>query len=359
MLAAAGETAESRERHARFFLGPDNVPTPFAPVFDAPESSVLLAAERDNVRLAFMWLDERGEMDALLGRIMLLYRLWFAPGLHREGQYWIERALERTCDAAPLVRFRALDAAMTMAQHGGDHARAALFAAEGLALAREFGDPHLVGEALANFGLVAYRQGDYGRAEELLLEAHDLLRDQVERSPDGTTLLILGDTALAQEQFARAAAWYAEALEHFEATRYPWGLSDARAGLGGVYFCLGDLAQAATLYGDSLKRAQDQGLMMLVISSLFGLMAIAGASGQPETGAHLLGAAEGLAESLGAPIYPRDRPVRDRALAALSATLGDQRLADARAAGRALTVEEAISEAQAVAEAVTPMTRLN
>ena len=52
------------------------------------------------------------------------------------------------------------------------------------------------------------------------------------------------------------------------------------------------------------------------------------------------------------PIYPRDRPVRDRALAALTATFGDQRLAAAQQAGRALTVEAAIAEAQAVGEAV-------
>ena len=115
MLAAANETEASRERHAHYFLGPDDVPTPFAPIFGTPESAALLAAERDNVRLALMWLDERDNLDALLERTLLLYRLWFAPGLHREGQQWIERALERTSDAAPRMRFQALDAAMTLA----------------------------------------------------------------------------------------------------------------------------------------------------------------------------------------------------------------------------------------------------
>src|SRR5436190_1701852 len=100
----------SRLTSRRYSLGPDDVPTPFVPVFDAAESSALLAAERDNVRLALMWLDERDNLDALLGRTTLLYRLWFAPGLHHEGQQWIERALERTSDAAPRMRFQALDA---------------------------------------------------------------------------------------------------------------------------------------------------------------------------------------------------------------------------------------------------------
>ena len=60
----------------------------------------------------------------------------------------------------------------------------------------------------------------------------------------------------------------------------------------------------------------------MVGSSLHGLAGVAAESGQPEAGARLLGAAEGLAASLGAPAYPRDQPVRARALAALTAALG-------------------------------------
>ena len=112
------------------------------------------------------------------------------------------------------------------------------------------------------------------------------------------------------------------------------------------------MVQAAALYGESLDRAHDQGHAMLVSSALFGLAAIAVASGQPETGARLLGAADGLAESLGAPIYPRDTPVRKRGLHALQAALGEERLAVEREAGRALSLEAVISEAKAVVQEV-------
>jgi non-specific serine/threonine protein kinase len=255
------------------------------------------------------------------------------------------------------VRFGALDTAGVLALRRGDHVGTAAFVAEGLTIAHELGDPMLIGVALTSAGQLAYRHGEYERAEELLLEAHGILRQPVGGDWYGTPLGIVADTALAQEQFDRAAGRYEEAIEIFETTGNSWVLIDAQAGLGGVKVCTGNLVQAAALYEASLNRAQDQGFTMLVISPLFGLAAIAAASGQPETGAHLLGAAEGLAESLGASVFPRDRPVRDRALAALSATLGEQRLADARAAGRALTVGEAISEAHAVAGAVTPTTR--
>ena len=351
-LAAAKETAVSRERHARYFLGPDDDPTPFFPLFKAPESATLLATERDNVRLALSWLDEQGTIDELLSRTSLLHRLWFTSGLFREGQHWIERALERTSDAAPRVRFRALDAAQRLAQHRGDHVRTAAFATESLAIARELGDPLLIGVALIGAGHLAYRQGAYGRAEELLREAHQLLRECDEQGADAIALLILGDTALAQEQCDRAATWYTEAIEKSKSIGNTWVLIDAQAGLGAVKVCTGNLARAAALYRDSLDRAHDQGFTILVSSALLGLATIAVASRQPETGARLLGAAVGLAELIGAPLYPRDRPVRDRALAALAAALGEHQLAAEQEAGRALTLEAAIAEAEAVAEAV-------
>jgi predicted ATPase/transcriptional regulator with XRE-family HTH domain len=353
MLTVANETEASRERHARYFLGPDDVPTPFAPVFDAPESSAVLAAERDNVRLALIWLDARDELDAILSRSLLFYRLWFVPGLHHEGQQWIDRALTRSHDAAPLVRFRALDAALTLAQHGGDHARAAVFVAEALALAYEMDDPVRIGEALTNAGHLAYRQGEYGRAEALLLEAHGHLGERAEPVTDGITLMILGDTALAQEQFDRAAAWYEEAIGKYQTINYAWGLSDARAGLGGARLCLGHLGEAAALYGDSLERARDRGFAMLVISSQLGLAAVSAAAGEPDTGVRLLGAAEGFASTLHSPIYPRDEPVRARALELLEAAFGNERFAAAREAGRTLSHEEAIAEAIEVARRVT------
>ena len=89
----------------------------------------------------------------------------------------------------------------------------------------------------------------------------------------------------------------------------------------------------------------------LVASSLLGLSAIAVDSEQPEAGARLLGAAEGSAALLGAPIFTRDLPVRDRALDALKGGLGSERLAAVREEGRALPLEAAITEAQAVAQA--------
>ena len=123
-------------------------------------------------------------------------------------------------------------------------------------------------------------------------------------------------------------------------------------GLAAVHYCTGDLAQAAALFVEGLDRARDRSIALLVASALIGLAGIAAASGQPATGANLLGAAEGILASLAAPMRPKDQPVRERGLAAMTAGLGEEQLAVALAAGRALTVDEAVAQARAVGEAV-------
>jgi predicted ATPase/DNA-binding XRE family transcriptional regulator len=351
MLVATGELEEGRERHAWHFLGPDDIPVSFSMVFDLLKGRDL-GTERDNVRLAFSWLDERGELSALLSRTYLIYTLWFAPGLNREGLLWMERALKQSNQAAPRVQFRALDVALTLAQHPGDVARVVELVADALALARELNDPLLVGEALTLAGVAAYRQGEYDRANTLLHESLELLRERAEREAVGFPLLNLGDIALAQEQFAPAELWYVEAIEYFETTDHPWGLSDVWAGLGAVRYCTGQIERAAMHYGESLARAEQWGFMMLVVSALRGFAAISAEAGHPEIGARLLGAAEGIAESLSASMFRRDAPVHGRCIAALRAALGEERLAAGRDAGRALTVEQAVAEAQEIASLV-------
>ena len=69
---------------------------------------------------------------------------------------------------------------------------------------------------------------------------------------------------------------------------------------------------------------------------------------------HLLGAAEEMIASLGAPMFPRDQPIRERGVAVLHSVLGDERLAAMREAGRSMSIPQAVAEAGAVAHAMVP-----
>ncbi len=90
----------------------------------------------------------------------------------------------------------------------------------------------------------------------------------------------------------------------------------------------------------------------MVASVLTGLAGVAAAIGQPEKGARLLGAAEAIRSALDAPMAPRDQPVLERAIAALTTALGSERLSAAREAGRGLNLDAAVAEAETIAEAI-------
>jgi predicted ATPase/transcriptional regulator with XRE-family HTH domain len=351
-LDASGVLDEARARHAEHYLRLSAVLAHGLTILMDEASLTLAVADHDNVRLALAWCDEHDQIDALLQLSSLLYGLWVGRGLFREGLQWVERGLERSHRAPSVALVRALDGAGTLAIFQGDYARAASFIDEGLALARVLGDAILVGEALTYSAFLTYRRREFARAEDQLDEARRTLGGQADSEQGVMPFFLLGDLALVQGQFARAARHYEEGIALFRLAGNDWGVRDMQAGLAAVRYWTGEFPQAAVLYGESLQRSHEMNYWPLLASSLLGLSAIAIESGKPEAGARLLGAAEGSAASLGMPILTRDFAVLEHALAALMAALGPKPLAAAREAGRALSREAAIAEAQAVAAAV-------
>jgi predicted ATPase/DNA-binding XRE family transcriptional regulator len=352
-LAASGEADDIRRRHADYFLSLCDGLGQGIQMLLSQANLTHVAAEHDNVQHALVWFDEHNQIDALLRLSSLLYGLWIQRGLYREAMHWVDRALARSSQVASSARCQALVVAGNLAVFQGDYAGAEGLLDEALALAQELGDLVLIGEAVAYSAFISYRRGAYGRAEDLLDETLRLTQERTDAAPGAMVLQLLGDLALAQEQFERAKAHYQQAIDHFQTVSFAWGLSDAQAGLAGVSMCTGNLTRASALYAESLGRANDLDFTHLVASSVLGLAAVAAASGGLVEGARLLGAAEGMAASLGALIYPRDLRIHERCLTALTGALGEARLAAAREAGGMMSIEQAVIEAWAVVDAVT------
>ena len=74
-----------------------------------------------------------------------------------------------------------------------------------------------------------------------------------------------------------------------------------------------------------------------------GLGGALSATGQVEDAARLLGASEGLLDGVGACLWPTNRPAYERTLATTSAQLGMPAFEASRAAGRALTLDDAVA----------------
>jgi len=160
-----------------------------------------------------------------------------------------------------------------------------------------------------------------------------------------------GDVARSRGDHRAAAAAYEEAIAGFEALglgRPPQGLLH---NLGHVALAGGDPRRAARLFLESadLYRATG-GDRRGVAECLIGLAGAAVRSGQHEAAARLFGAAEAALEALGSAFSPANRTDYDRSLGALRTELEGDRLAAAWAAGRALSLDDALTLARALAD---------
>ena len=117
----------------------------------------------------------------------------------------------------------------------------------------------------------------------------------------------------------------------------------------------GDHEGAVTLFEEGITLSKQIGDRANVAYCLQGLAAVAGARGQAERSAHLFGAAEGLLEAAGAPVYnsytPDPAPY-ERTPSDICSPLREATFEAARAEGRAMTFEQAVAYALSEADAL-------
>jgi hypothetical protein len=109
---------------------------------------------------------------------------------------------------------------------------------------------------------------------------------------------------------------------------------------------LGRYRESRSTFDDLLPIAtDDHGDRMLQAHYLEGVSGLASALGQHQRALRLGGAAAALREANGAPLGPAWQPLVDRWLAISRQALGEQAAAEAWAAGRRLSLAQALAEA--------------
>jgi predicted ATPase/DNA-binding SARP family transcriptional activator len=277
-----------------------------------------------------------------LGLLRLqLGELGAAEGLLAEGLA-LARAAGDERGAAAALTIRA-----TVAARCGDFGRARALHEESLAAARRAGDRWLLWTVLHQLGTTAVDQGDLDAAGPVLEEGLALARDLGLPTRAAHFEFLLGRVALARGQPERALplleALRAAAAEA-EGPDTAWGLPAALADLGRAAHARGQPAEAAAVLGQALRLRQGLGEPLGVVECLEALAAVA-AGPAPDRAARLLGAAAATRRALGAPPKPIYRPEIAAAEGAARAALGAPAYAAARAAGEALSLEQAAAEA--------------
>lgn len=279
----------------------------------------------------------------------------------------------------------AFDVLGLVAEDRGEWGASAAYYNEGLALYRELGDAWGIALLLNNLGVVALDQADYARATGLFEESFTLRRQLEDKQGMAFTLHQLGRAAQVQDQHARAQVLQEESLALFRDLDDRRGIAMALKGLGdvaqsqgarararelyeeslplwrkvgnqrGIAECLfalgslsgdeGDHERAAGLHRESLALRRDLGDKLGIIESIESLARVSMLRARPESSARLAAAAESLREVLSAPLPPASRAHHDQTVGALHSMLGETAFAAAWAAGRAMSLEQAVDVA--------------
>jgi tetratricopeptide (TPR) repeat protein len=233
-------------------------------------------------------------------------------------------------------------AAQLAAVHG-DYATARELCDEGLPLVRETGARWHEARYLDALALLAIEQGDFDEAAKWLTGSLDVSRAMGDTWGEAAALNKLGDVARGLNDHARARRLYEESLARIEGRG-----DELRASilhnLGYVSITEGDHHRAAALLAQSLRLGQARGDQRGMAECLVGFACLASATGQRTRAARLFGAAAAALESLRAELSPSNRIDQERALD--MARIGhEDAFTAAYAAGRALSLDEAIHEA--------------
>ena len=194
-----------------------------------------LSAEQDSIRAALSWALSGQEPEAGRELAARLARWWIATGRYTEAGQFLTTAAGISAAASSGVRARVLIGAAWSAYHLGDTPRAALLAADGIACARQAGEPQLEAWGRNLLAGLAWCAGDAdrivaeieaspalsgpadpalaARAQVLLAHAAFLAGDLAEEDRQGLLAVELARTAAGREGLVLALnAWSRSAI---------------------------------------------------------------------------------------------------------------------------------------------------
>jgi len=348
-LAASGEERATRSAHAAYYLALAEQAEPHLIASGSAAWVERLAIERDNLHTAVAWALRTGNAATVLRLAGTILSFAYARGEPREGQQWLEAALAAGSAVPPETRVDALFTASALAQVRGDFSRSIALSEEGLALARAHGYAFGQARALLALGITAEWQGDLDLAAARYEESRSLMDslDDAVRLPHWTLLPVanLADVALLRGDPELAATLAEHAVAGWRKAGYLWGIAQALGTAAAAASERGDQVRAARLYDETLTLWLESDDGRGIAGTLAGIAGVANRRGHSERAARVLGAAWGVAESLGVR-YLAHHVHAERVLAATRSQLDDHLFDTAWTEGQALSTEQAVAEAR-------------
>jgi len=354
-LAEAGELEEACRRHATHYacFAEEAAEQLYGPVQLAALDR--LEAEHDNLRAALTWsLDAAAEGDERPGiglrLAWALTKFWYQHGHIIEGRRWLERAIELTADdaGAPLARL-AHGLGILLIQLGELDEAVRLFE-RSLAIWRELGDRDQQARELNTLGITRYHRGELDAARSVLRESVTIAREIGSDHRLATALTNLGQVEAAADDYDQATQLLHEALALDQKQGDLQGQAVDQQSLAEISLRTGRIQEAHALLRDMLEYATGSGDTEFLAYTLELAACITAGLGDRPRAVRLAGAADGLRQKLGIPRPAKDEVLLEefltQAQAATSASAWDAE----RAAGRALTQQQAAALLRSAAQ---------
>jgi predicted ATPase len=342
-LERHGELEAAGSRHARHFL---SVAEEAEPRLEQSHSAVVLDRldrENDNFRAAIGFLRGAGAAEAGLRLAAALQFYWVRTRRFAEGRELTVGLLSVEGPVTPAIRARALNELGFLAELQFDWAAARSFAAEALAIGRARGDRQAVADALTNLAKISVLAGEYGAAKLVVDEGLQLNYALGNQQGVAAGLINLGRIAQSEGDFAAARRFIGEALAIWRAFGDEVGTESALGRLALVSLEEGRHVEARPPLAESLTICVAVGEKWGIGDRLEGFGWLAAAAGQPERALQLAGAASALSQAWGVVGGPERQAAVDRWLSAARQALDPDFAARAWAAGRAMTLEQAVA----------------
>ena len=345
-LEQSGEVDTADRSHASFFLALAERAYPELMGARQAEWLERLDQENGNLMATMSWALDTGDVETAARLGWALWLFWMIRGHQGEGRRWMEALL--VFDLSPALRAKVLVAVASLAYGYGDFEWCQRYSEEGLKLSRQVDDE--LGVAWAQFGLgvAAMSRADHESATPHLQESLRSFREIGNDFGVARATICLGMVALMRGNLSRATETFEAGLTVARRIGDRTGACITLYNLAQVSLSRGDHDHAATLFEEGILLSEQVTDRANVAYCLEGLATVAGAQGKMERCAHLLGAAEGLLEVLGAPVYTYYKPdpsLYERTVSAARSRLGDAAFEEARERGRMMTFEQAVEYA--------------
>ncbi|MFJ8892943.1 ATP-binding protein [Leifsonia sp. NPDC102414] len=344
----AGALHAARDAHAGYFLGLGDSAKDDLKAGRQREWLTRLGDERDNLRAAERFLLGSRDWDRAAHLAFSLYLYWWVSGLLGEVRTWMDEALDSGSTLSDRTRAIALYFTRTIMFWKDPDGSVAAELTESADLFRSVGDPD--GEGLARISLaLALLTGakpDPDRAEEVMQESLRLFRSSGNTWGESMAFVLLGRVSLRKQDIPEARDRFATSLAITQREGDAVGERIAAYHLGWAQLMLGETDDARTDFARSVAVSATLGHVEGLAYGLEGMVAIAAIGGDVVRAGRLAGASRALRERSGlhnGPTFTFHQAYLDR----LTASGDGERLDAAIAAGRELTVEQAVAEALA------------